>query len=416
MLLTKTNTIIIGQVAVLLGLLMEGIFRFTNLFGIQNIGFCIILFSVVIYLCMTPLTIRQQKFSKMSAVMNPEIQAIAKKYQNKNDQASLMKKNEETQAVYEKYGVSPMGTCLPLLIQMPILFSLYRVVWNIPAYVSSVKEAFFPLVDNLLKTQGSQEFLSGIVKNQVNFERLGYTANSIVDALYKFKPANWGELMSQYPQMTDMINQTKDKLDHMNNFLGMNISNSPLNYVVESFQNHQYVMLFAAILIPVLSGLTQWINFKMLPQTESNTGEENSMAASMKTINNMMPLISVFFVTTMPIGLGIYWIASSVVRSVQQFFINKKMEKINVEEMIKKNLEKVNEKRKKQGLPPQKPVNYAKIAAKTQADEEKRQKNEEKRLKGIKDSTEYYKNADVKPGSIAAKARMVQQYNEKNRK
>ena len=75
----------------------------------------------------------------------------------------MMKMNEETQNVYAKYGVSPMGTCLPMLIQLPILFALYRVIWNIPAYVASVKDVFTPLVNVLLKTQGTQQFLADTV-------------------------------------------------------------------------------------------------------------------------------------------------------------------------------------------------------------------------------------------------------------
>ena len=89
---------------------------------------------------MIPLTIKQQKFSKMSAVMQPEIQKIQKKYEGKKDQASMMKQQEEIQLVYEKYGTSMSGGCLPLLIQMPILFALYPVIQNIPTYVRGVRE------------------------------------------------------------------------------------------------------------------------------------------------------------------------------------------------------------------------------------------------------------------------------------
>lgn len=419
MLLTKNQTIIIGQAAVLLGLLMNAIFSFTSgVLGVQNIGICIILFTLVIYALLTPITIKQQKFSKMTAVMNPELQAINKKYRNKKDQVSMMKMNEETQAVYAKYGVSPMGTCLPLLIQMPILFALYRVIWNIPAYVSSVKSAFFPLVDSLLSTGGSQEFLANIVGKQVNFEKLGYTANTAVDALYQFKPANWEALAAEYPQLSDMITQTTDKLDKMNYFLGMNISNSPMNVMMESFKTGQYVLLIAALMIPVLAGLSQWLNFKLIPQasTETNGSDDNAMVNSMKTMNNMMPLVSVFFCLTLPIGMGIYWIAGAVFRSIQQFVVNKHMEKIDVDEMIKKNMEKVNEKRKKQGLPPQRISNQAKVNVRNIESPDKKEEYENKRQKTIKDSTEYYRNAAAKPGSIAAKARMVEQYNEKNKR
>ena len=85
---------------------------------------------------MLPLTIKQQKSSKLMAVMQPEIQAIQKKYKGKeNDQKAMMMMQTETKAVYEKYGTSMTGGCLPLLIQMPIIFALYRVIYNIPAYV-----------------------------------------------------------------------------------------------------------------------------------------------------------------------------------------------------------------------------------------------------------------------------------------
>ena len=104
-----------------------------------------------------PLTYLQQKFSKLSARMNPELQKIQKKYKGKQDQASMMKMNEETKEVYAKYGVSPTGSCIQMLIQLPILFALYRVIWNVPAYVGSVKNAFMPLVEKILATSGSQK-------------------------------------------------------------------------------------------------------------------------------------------------------------------------------------------------------------------------------------------------------------------
>ena len=420
MLLTKSNTIIIGQVATILGLLMNAIFTFTNgVFGIQNIGICIILFTLIIYALLTPITIKQQKFSKMSAVMNPELQAINKKYRNKKDQVSMMKMNEETQAVYEKYGVSPMGTCLPLLIQMPILFALYRVIWNIPAYVASVKDAFLPLVNALLKINGSQEFLAEIVGSQVNFDKLGYTVNSAVDALYKFKPANWTALAEQFPELSNLIAQTTSELDKMNYFLGLNISNSPMSAIIENFKTHNWLLLISALMIPVLAGLSQWINVKLMPQANDNSAadEENAMASSMKMMNNMMPLMSVFFCLSLPIGLGIYWIAGAVFRSIQQLIVNKHMEKMDVDELVRKNMEKVNEKRKKQGLPPKKISTHAKVNLKDiETEKAADEKREEKRKKSIQDSTEYYKNADVEPGSIAAKARMVQQFDDKIKK
>ena len=115
----------LGPFAQILGLIMEAIFRFTSMFGVMNIGICIILFTLIVKVVMFPLTVKQQKFSKMNAVMQPELQAIQKKYKGKSDQESMMKMNVETKAVYEKYGVSMTGGCLPLLISYTSCQRLY---------------------------------------------------------------------------------------------------------------------------------------------------------------------------------------------------------------------------------------------------------------------------------------------------
>lgn len=426
MLLTKTNTFIIGPVATLLGFIMNAIFMFLDgLFGVQNIGLCIILFTIIIYFFMTPLNIKQQKFSKMSAKMNPEIQKIQKKYKGKQDQASMMKMNEETKAVYEKYGVSPTGSCLQLLVQMPILFALYRVIWNIPAYVDSVKEAFMPLVNLLLENADSTQSVMNefATANQINFDKLGYTVNSIVDTLYKLKPADWTSLANSFPDMEETIHKTQNVIDGMNHFLGLNIGDSPFNIFMSGIQSGAILLAIGALLIPILSGVTQWLNVRLMStanDTASQVGE-GTMASSMKMMNNIMPLMSVVFCFTLPAGLGIYWVASSVVRSIQQLAINRHLDKVDMDEMIKKNMEKAAEKRKKKGLPPQTITNQAKVNTKnveTHSSDSNNKKSltPEERQKMIDKSTEYYKTHAAKPGSIASKARMVEQYNEKNGK
>jgi len=183
-LLTQNSTFIIGQVAWVLGKIMEGIFEVLNMIGIPNIGLAIILFTIVVNLLMMPLTIKQQKFSKLSAKMNPEIQAIQAKYKNRKDQDAQLAQNQEIQAVYAKYGVSPTGSCLYLLIQMPILFALYRVIYAIPAYVGRVKEAFFPLVDNIIDTEVNMSRFKVTLKdpskvNKEGIQKLG--ARGIVE-------------------------------------------------------------------------------------------------------------------------------------------------------------------------------------------------------------------------------------------
>ena len=153
-LLTQSTTPVIGQVAWVLGKIMNGIFFVIDLIGLPNIGLAIILFTIVVNLLMTPLNIKQQKFSKLQVKMSPEIQAIEAKYKGKSDQNSMMAKNQEIQMIYAKYGVSASGSCVQLIIQMPILFALYQVIQRMPAYVTKIGETFRVLADKIISVDG----------------------------------------------------------------------------------------------------------------------------------------------------------------------------------------------------------------------------------------------------------------------
>lgn len=233
--------------------------------GIHNTGLCIILLTIVIYLIMYPLNSKQQKSSRLMNRINPEIQEIQKKYKGKKDQASQMKMNEETQAVYAKYGISPFGGCLPLLITMPILFCLYRVMYDIKTYIPSLSEP------------GAK------------------------------------------------------------NFLGLDVDMSPLGFFGDKV-NHPYG--WVAFIIPVLAVLLQFINTKLLQSGTNTNNNADSMAQSMKMMNYFMPFMSGFFCLSLNMGIGLYWITGSLFRIVQAILINRKMDKLSMEEIIENNKEK----------------------------------------------------------------------------
>ena len=418
-LLTQNNTFIIGDVARILGWIMDVLFNFLNsVFGIQNIGLCIILFTVIIYLLMLPLTIKQQKFSKLSAKMNPEIQEIQKKYKNKKDNNSMMAMNEETQAVYAKYGVSPTGSCLQLLIQMPILFALYRVIMNVPAYVNGVKGVFTELAGRIMAAPGGSDFIQELsTSGRMYIEGKDFSQiNTIIDVLYKLQDtgsATWQMLIDRFPEMESLIHTTETSISSMNNF-GINIANSPWNIAKSALAGGSVLMLAGAVLVPFLAALTQWLNVKMMPQP--STGDANdTMNATMKSMNMMMPLMSAWFCFTLPAGMGLYWIVGAVVRGIQQWSINKYLDRLDLDEVIKKNIEKNNRIREKKGLPPQKLNDIARTNVKAIDHGEKKKMTEEERQATMEASTSYYKNSD-KPGSLASKAAMVAKYNEKSKK
>ena len=410
--LTQSNTFIIGSIAKLLGFIMNGIFNALSYIGIENIGLSIIIFTVIVYTLMIPMTIKQQKFSRMSAVMNPEIQKIQKKYKNKKDQASMMKMQEETKLVYEKYGTSPTGGCLGSLIQFPILFALWPVIQNIPAYVTSIKDAYMPLVNQIMATDGYQKIMEGIGKASpimINPETYDYSkANTLVDVLYKFRPGTWDTLADKFPDLTNLIDSTKNSLTHLNTFLGINIAETPGSMFMTATKNFSIGLIIVALAIPVLSGLSQWISAKLIQKaTSTGNDDDNTMAAQMKTMMNVMPLISVFMCFSMPAGLGIYWIASAVVRTIQQLVINKFLSKKSMDELIEENIKKAAKKREKKDAVSGKEINAMAHKNVKNIDDQKRKTTSSNNIDSYKQN--------AKPGSLASKANMVSDFN-KNKK
>lgn len=426
-LLSKSTWFIIKWVCEVLGILMNGIYIVLDKIGIPNIGLAIIFFTIIIYVILTPIQIKQQKFSKMTAVMQPELQRIQKKYQGKKDQNSQMKMNEETMAVYQKYGVSPMGSCLPLLIQMPIMFALYQVIYHIPGYIGSVKNIFSGAVQAIQGIGGHTELLSQFVTDNavrlytgVNFKET-LTANDITDILYILKPSQWDKLvdMNAFSGISDVLHQTAQNSEHINMFLGINITEAPMDVIRNAWSTQSWLLLIGAVMVPVLAWFTQWISYKLIPQSAAPTGDKKQpggMEQSMKMMNTVMPIMSAFFCLSFSIGIGIYWIAGAVIRCIQQLIINRQMAKVDVEQLIAQNQEKINKKRAKQGLPPQKITQQAKMNVRN-IEEPKKVRSSEEKQQDVKAATEYYKsNTNLKPGSLASKANMVRQFDEKKKK
>lgn len=404
LLLTKSETFIIGPVAQALGWIMNQLFNICSALGIPSIGLCIILFTLITKLIMFPLTIKQQKSSKLMNIMNPEIQAIQKKYKGKTDQLSMQKQQAEMQDVYAKYGTSATGGCLQLLIQMPIMLSLYQVIARVPAYVIGVKDVFMEIVVRLQAQPDLLNTISELAQSKQMANIDVANADKLVDLLYKFTRADWNTLAGLFPSLSADIIEHSSKIIRMNNFLGLSLMEAP------GFK------LSIALIIPVLAGLTQWISTKLMSTAQAGD-PESPAAASMKTMNTMMPLMSAFFCVTFPIGIGLYWIATSGFQIIQQLIVNSYMNKIDVEDMIAKNLEKANKKRAKKGLPPQSVSKVVKNSLNkslpsVEEEEEKKTVIEQK----VKESTDFYNNTSENPNSLAAKARMVKKYNEKNNK
>ena len=375
-----------------LGWIMNWIYLFLDGIGIPNIGLAIILFTLVTRILLFPTSLKQQKSSRMMQIMQPEIRALQEKYKNKTDNASMMAQQTEMKAIYEKYGTSMTAGCLPLFLQMPIIFALYRIIMNIPAYVPSVKAVYESVSTAIGGSSAAQSLLdfgkaNGMESILKTLHNLGLddpakydsTAvhNFVIDFLYKLNPVQWAKLPEIFPSATQVIQQAAAKSTEINSFLGLNLSTAPSAY---GFTPNIYW------LIPILAGLSQWAStLLMQKQTMPTATEEGDQSQQMMKSMNVM----------MPFG------------------------KKSNEELLQDAMAKANEKRAKKGLPPidEKTVeNRLKLMqAKEDSEEKNRMEKIAKQNLKTKESTDYY-NQNAKEGSLASKANMVQLYNEKHEK
>lgn len=410
--LAQSEAFIIGPIAQFFGIIMNALFVFLENFGIQNIGVCIILFTIIVNIIMLPLTVKQQKFSKLSKLMNPEIQAVQKKYKGKRDTVSMQKMNDETQAIYDKYGTSATGSCLPLAIQLPVIWGLYNVVLNVPSYVESVKNIFTPLVNSVMGISGYENTIIEFVKtagitrvpvSEASFETVEKATTTLIDVFYNCSTNGWNILRDTFAGLGGTISNVEASMNSMNNFLGLNIANSPVEIIKTSFTEGNMVLVFMAILIPVLAAVTNYINTMLMPQ---QADDNSTMANSLKTMNIVMPIFSAFLCLTFATGIGLYWIANSVVRGIIQFITNKHLDKIDFDAEIEKNLEKAEKKReKKKGITSQQIIENSQISTK----KIKMETNVD-----LNDNAAY--NQEAAPGSLREKANLVKKYNERNNK
>ena len=417
--LTTYQGAILGPIARLLGYILQGLYSVLSVVGIENTGICMILFTFIVNALMIPMQIKQQKFAKMSSVMNPELMAIQAKYKNKKDQESQQKMSLETQAVYQKYGVSPVSGCLPMLITLPILFALYRVIYNIPAYVPQIYDIYDGLAKVLqeagvtVSQLADKSYISNptyVVTQAVKAAKADAgNINYYIDVLSQFNSSGWDVLIKNHPDLSEVITKTAHQARDINYFLGLNIADTPKIKSV-------------SVIIPIFSIVTQYISTKLsMAGTQQQTvNSDNPMGQSMQTMNTVMPFMTGFMCLMFPIGVGIYWIAGNVFRIFQQLCINLYFSKINMDDLIKENVDKAKKKYEKMGMDPSvldkaaktrtSNINTNAAQKQTSTSNNKAKKNSSISDKARKSSTKDIKkskNSNYKEGSIAAYANML---------
>jgi len=404
--LTKTGGIL-GPFVTLLGFIMDYIYKFLEFIGIPNLALSIILFTLIVNLLMMPLTIRQQKFTKLSAVMNPELNKIKNKYQGKTDQASQMKMQNESQAVYKKYGTNMASGCLPMLITLPIMLGLYQVILNMPAYIEPIKALYMQVAEPISQVSGGAEIMSKLIEDlSIHVSNFDFSStDKIVDVLYKLRSAGWAdvsEAFSASPAVTEAISNTQSSILNINSMIGgLNISDSPLTNG-----------WWPGILIPLFAMISQFLSSKiaMATQSQNQSAQDNPMGGSMKMMNNIFPIMSFFLCMSMQVGVGLYWIANAVFRTLATVIANKYIDSQGIDAIVEKNQEKAAKKAEKRGDKPSRFEQYASMNTKQLEAEEaasKRKSISEIANTTVKDYKPIDKNKAEGKGSISDYANML---------
>ncbi len=405
---------VIKQIVWLFSKALGYLYDFLGLIGIANIGLSIILFTIIIKCILLPLTIKQQKFAKITSFMQPEIRQVQDKYRGQKDQYSMQAMQYETKAIYAKYGVTQTGGCLSSFIQFPILIALYGALINIPTAIQKIYEPLSSVADIIMGASDTiKTSLSEIASSLALTDQ-----SSLVKVLYTLPNKSWIALQEAFQNgnaASDAleISNLHDQFVSVNSFLGWDISQSPWNLL----RTGTFIGILA-VLIPLIAGASQWLSFKLTQTKESAAATGDQMAATTRMMGWMMPLFSVYICFTMQTGLGIYWCMSSFFQVVLQILINRHYRKIDMKAFIEKNKEKAaakaKKKREKEGVEGTTISAAAKISTKhieSQAPKKPMSISEIANL-----STEDAKPTKTKAPaqSLAAKAAMVEQYNQEH--
>lgn len=345
--LAKTSFFLWKPFAWLLGWIMTGVYWFADLLtNHQTVALTIILTTFVVRALMTPLTLKQQRSTRKQQRLQPQVQAIQKKYANKQDPESQQRMQREIQEFYSANNYSPAAGCLPLLVQMPILFGLYEVLRNIPFYVTQVGQVFNDLAGTVMGVKGyegvinSETFKSVVTAVQATNKKIPFDATaleSVKDFLYRLGN-QWEAFLS-----TDVMAPLKSSETFQTLFATQDSINS-VGWGVLRFNLMEAPGWKGwGIIIPLLAGgltllqtlLSQYTTKKRQKAINPNAPEDESQKST-KLLMYLSPVMIFVFAINLPVGLALYWIASSVFGILSQLICDKIIDREEYKEVIRK--------------------------------------------------------------------------------
>lgn len=272
-----------------------------------NYGLSLILFALAVNLILSPFMAKSKKSTMRTTRLQPKINELQKRHEG-----NQQKLNEEMQKLYREEGINPMSGCLWTLIPFPILIALYSVIRQPLSRMMFVSTEAVTALQNFLVEKG------------------WYAIPEKADAYYEIKLANlvhehWGEVQSAISSGAEALKgQDFSRLIDMDfSFLGMNLGNTPnwRMWQIDFSNKAVWLPALGLFLIPLVATFFSWFSMKVAQL--GNPQQDNAAAASMKSMNLMMPLMSLWFCFIMPAAMGVYWISNSIFGMVRDFILTK---------------------------------------------------------------------------------------------
>lgn len=421
MFLTQSGGFIVKPIARLLGAILSLLYRGLNAIGVESIGIAIILFTLIVRLIIFPLMYKQNRSSKITAMIQPEINKATKKYRGKTDQQSMMEVQRITKEIQSKYGVSMTSGCLTSLIQFPIFIALYRVIQNIPAYVPKVYDMYKPIADAIKGNTAAQEALKTVTAdggsqltaamNAVNFN----DSNTIIDVLANFSGKLWDTFANALGNTGAVVdamtaNGNVDNIKQIYNFFGLDMTVVP------------HFALTTAIIIPILSLIFQFLSMKVTPMQTSDDPAQQATMGTMKTMMYIMPIFSFFVCVNVPCGVGLYWATGSFISFLTTVGTNVYFKHCDMDKLLEKSMKKAAKKNAKKKKKNKKSfMERLQEAAYGQTSEEETKAKSSVANASLKSysSSTMKSNQDAgtkyRAGSLASKANIMQRYNSEDK-
>lgn len=315
---------ILGPIAGLMGKFYNMLFNGLNdMVAAGALGLAIIVFTLIVKTLLFPLMIKQQKSSFKMQMLQPELDKIKNKYKDKKDQLSQQKMAMEMQDFQKSNGISLMGGCLPLLVQLPILYALFYLFQNAYVYVDVIGQNYVEIANAIvqipvdLRMEVFQPFAQGFVDTYKNVEviktfgfDMGNTEH-IVMLINYLKVDDWTTIMTQLGTNGNGLLPFLEAKNGIETFLTIPLVSAA-------------GLSWPGVTIPALAAITTFAQSKITMAMSPASSDPNNPAASMtKTMTYMMPFMMGFFCISMPAGLGLYWTISNIFGVIQQVILQK---------------------------------------------------------------------------------------------